>query len=262
MRIFLTVLFIISLGSCVKRPFVPVNVGREHGNPTTPWVVSHVPEKNRWALSRTDHHNFLQKIVCFDYVCRKMIGRRKALMAISFKKFQKQIRKNAKKGLYKKYTPTVKLKSDTIPQQADTVQIFKAPQPTAAKPITPLGEPILKADSLITLSELLFETNSHELKAEHFPALDSIGQFLKTYPTLEVIVSGHTDNTGNERHNIALSARRAETVAEYLIDKGAVYDQVTFEGFGSSRPISGNDSAASRSKNRRVEILIRNPIKK
>ena len=73
MRI-LVAFFIISFlfTSCVKRPFVPVNVGREHGNPTTPWIVSHVPEKNRWALSRTDHHNFLQKIVCFNYVFPKL----------------------------------------------------------------------------------------------------------------------------------------------------------------------------------------------
>ncbi len=216
MRIFFLVLLIISFASCVKHPFVPVNVGREHGNPTTPWVVSHVPEKNRWALSRTDHHNFLQKIVCFDYVCRKMIGRRKALMAISFKKFQKQIRKNVKKGLYKKYTPAIK------PIKSDTIQLSKEPERISEKePIsTPVSDLVLKADSLITLSELLFETNSHELKVEHFPALNSIGQFLVTHPILEVIVSGHTDNIGNERHNIVLSARRAETVAEYLIDRG------------------------------------------
>ena len=238
---------------------MPVNVGREHGNPTTPWIVSHVPEKNRWALSRTDHHNFLQKIVCFNYVCRKMIGRRKALMAISFKKFQKRIRKNAKKGLYKKSTPSPSLKNI----ERDTIQRQKEAEPIVAKENTlPDEVPILKADSLIVLSEILFETNSHTLKAEHYSALDSISKFLRVHPTLETAVSGHTDNTGNERHNVALSARRAEAVAEYLIDKGAVYDRVSFEGFGSSQPIAGNESEEGRTKNRRVEILIRNPIKK
>src|SRR5258708_18685658 len=89
------------LSSCVTRPFVPVNVGREYGNPTTPWVVSHLPEKNEWALARTKPHNVFQRILCFSYPCRKMIGRRKALHAISFKKFQKELQKNAKKGVYK-----------------------------------------------------------------------------------------------------------------------------------------------------------------
>ena len=186
-----------------------------------------------------------------------MIGRRKALMAISFEKFQKRIRKNAKQGLYKK-PPTIKpIKPDTALIQKESERI--ADNETIA---SSLIAPILKVDSLITLNELLFETNSHTLIIEHFSALDSIGKFLMDHPTLEVTVSGHTDNIGNERHNVALSSRRAETVAEYLIDKGALYDRVTFEGFGSSQPIAGNETQEGRSKNRRVEILIRNPVKK
>jgi outer membrane protein OmpA-like peptidoglycan-associated protein len=243
--------------SCVKRPFVPVNVGREHGNPTTPWVVSHLPEKNQWALSRTKPHNIFQRILCFDYPCRKMIGRRKALMAISFKEFQKRIRKNAKKEVYKKAPPSIKpIRPDTIPMPRESERIVEK------EAVSAVVVPILQADSLIVLGDLLFEINSHTLKAEHFSALDSIGKFLLAHPTLEVSVSGHTDSTGNERHNVALSARRAEAVAEYLIDKGAPFDRVSFEGFGSSQPIVGNETEQGRSKNRRVEILIRNPTKK
>ncbi len=178
-------------------------------------------------------------------------------MAISFEKFQKQIRKNAKKGLYKKATPSIKH------VKTDTILLGNEPEQIATKePIHSSEAPILKADSLIILNEFLFETNSHELKVEHFSALDSIGKFLQAHPTLEVLVSGHTDNIGNERHNVTLSARRAETVSEYLIDKGALYDRVTFEGFGSSKPIAGNETEEGRRKNRRVEILIRNPVKK
>ncbi len=178
-------------------------------------------------------------------------------MAISFEKFQKRIRKNAKKGLYKK-PPTIK------PIKPDTALIRKESERITNNETIPssLVAPILKVDSLITLNELLFELNSHTLIMEHFSALDSIGKFLLDHPTLEVKVSGHTDNIGNERHNVVLSARRAETVAEYLIDKGAMYDKVTFEGLGSSQPIAGNETQEGRSKNRRVEILIRNPVKK
>jgi len=46
------------LSSCVTRPFVPVNVGREYGNPTTPWVVSHLPEKNKWHWHEQSHTTF------------------------------------------------------------------------------------------------------------------------------------------------------------------------------------------------------------
>jgi len=249
---------IVFLSSCVQRPFSPVNVGREYGNPTTPWVVSHAVEKNKWALARTKPHNVFQRILCFSYPCRKMIGRRKALHAISFKKFQKEIQKNARRGAYKhlnRQTPDVqKVKPDTIlllPK--DTTHITKT-----KKVIAPIA-PILKADSLVTLGEFLFETDSYKLRLEHFSELDLLSKFLRAHPTLEVNVSGHTDNTGSENHNLNLSTLRAEIVSEYLVSKGVPYKKVIYEGFGSSRPVAGNDTPEGRGKNRRVEILIQNP---
>lgn len=107
-----------------------------------------------------------------------------------------------------------------------------------------------------------FEVNSYALKGEHYSQLDSISKFLLAHPSLEVSVSGHTDNTGNERHNVALSTRRAEVVAEYLISKGTHDERIIYEGLGSSQPLRGNDTKEGRSKNRRVEILMRNPQKK
>jgi outer membrane protein OmpA-like peptidoglycan-associated protein len=250
-----------ALTSCVKRPFVPVSEGREYGNPKTPLLVSHLPESNHWALARTRHHNFFQKIICFNYPCRKMIGRRKVLKAISFKDFRKRIRKNAKKGVYKKsvpITPVPRQQRDTIRKLVpplDTTRIVTIKEPSVAPPL-------LKADSLITLGEFLFATNSFKLKEEHYSQLDLLSKFLLARPTLEVSISGHTDNVGNERHNVTLSMKRAESVAQYLINQGISDGQVIFEGFGSSQPVSDNDTPEGRSKNRRVEILIRNPSKK
>ena len=258
-KIFLALSFSVLLcGACVRGAFSPVNVGREYGNPTLPWMVSHLPKDNQWVMTRTGSHSFLRQILCFDYGCRKMIGRRKALKAISFEDFKKRIRKNAKKGMYKYPAPVIQeTKPDTLTVK---IESGKIPMPVIVPERS--QAPILKADSLIILSELLFETNSYKLRGEHFAALDSLGKFLQAHPTLEVSVSGHTDNTGTERHNVTLSTKRAEVVSDYLVDKGAVFDRVSFEGFGSSRPIMGNDTEAGRSKNRRVEILIQNPVKK
>jgi len=174
--------------------------------------------------------------------------------AISFKKFQKKIRKNAKKGLYKRYP------ADTTRKKP----VKKKPVPKVIKPDTTLlavkqpelSAPILQADSLIVLNEFLFETNSSTLKSEQFSALDSLMDFLIEHPTLTVKISGHTDNTGNESHNKNLSTRRAEVVAEYLIGNGVAVNRITFQGFGSSKPLAPNDTAKNRSKNRRVELLI------
>jgi outer membrane protein OmpA-like peptidoglycan-associated protein len=186
-----------------------------------------------------------------------MIGRRKVLKAISFDRLKKKIRKNAKKGAYKKYQRSDnKFIKDTIVVPDKKIEILD----TVIAPL--VAAPILKADSLITLNEFLFEIDSYKLKVEQLEELDSIAKFLKSHPTLEVNISGHTDNTGSERHNISLSTRRAEVVAEYLIDKGAVYDRVTYRGYGSSQPIDNNETEKGRRKNRRVEILISNPIEK
>lgn len=258
-RLFAFVLTLI-LYSCVHRPFVPVNVGREYGNPTTPYVVTHLVEKNKWALARTRPHNILQQILCFHYPCRKMIGRRKTLQAISMKAFKKRIAKNAKNGAYQHLYPSVpvskKPKRDTvlIPKN-DSIRIArKKPEPIVASVV-------LKSDSLITLTDVLFETNSYKLKSEHFAQLDDVSQFLSAHPTVELSVFGHTDNVGDEKHNVTLSAKRAESVAQYLINKGIDDERIFFEGFGSARPVSENDTPQGRSKNRRVEILLRNPKK-
>ena len=255
--LFILILTVILCGSCVRGAFSPVNVGREYGNEKLPWMVSHLPKDNQWILNRTSEHSFLRQCLCFNYACRKMAGRRKAMRAISFEDFKKRIRKNAKKGVYEK-TPSV-----VRPVKPDTIPVRKEPEKIAAvEPAIASETPILKADSLIILNELLFETNSYKLKGEHFSALDSIGAFLKAHPTLEVSVSGHTDSLGTERHNVTLSTNRAEVVAEYLVSKGASFDRISFEGFGSSKPIMDNTTEKGRSKNRRVEILIRNPKKK
>jgi outer membrane protein OmpA-like peptidoglycan-associated protein len=232
-------------------------VGREYGNPTTPMVVTHLLERNKWALARTRPHNIFQQILCFHYPCRKMIGRRKTLQAISMKAFKKRIEKNAKKGAYKHlYLSVPAKKHDTLTVKKDTARIVKS------KPNTIVAPFLLKADSLITLSDVLFETNSYKLKTQHFSQLDDLSKFLLARPTLELSVLGHTDNVGDERHNVTLSAKRAEAVAQYLINKGVDDERIFFEGLGSSKPISGNETAEGRSKNRRVEILIQNPTKK
>jgi outer membrane protein OmpA-like peptidoglycan-associated protein len=116
---------------------------------------------------------------------------------------------------------------------------------------------VIKADSLIVLgAELLFETNKSTLRSEHFVALNSIVDYLILHPERSVKISGHTDNTGSEQHNLTLSRRRADVVAEYLISNGVDISRVETFGFGSAKPMAANNADAGRKKNRRVELLI------
>jgi outer membrane protein OmpA-like peptidoglycan-associated protein len=250
--------FLLLTGCGSPKPFLPQNVGREYGNPKLPLVVSHLPEKNQWTLSRVKHrHHIFNKTLCFNYICRRMIGRSKVLLTTSKKEFIKVIKRNAERGFFDNIKPAVPAQkpvgTDSIQAPADTVTVAPAPGAPAPEAL------ILKADSLITLNEFLFETNSYKLRKEHLRELDVLSTYLLAHPTLFVDISGHTDNTGDERHNVTLSARRAESVAEYLVSKGVDYDQVVFKGLGSALPVASNDSADGRGKNRRVEILIRNP---
>jgi len=236
---------------CKRGVIHPVNVGREYGDPV-PLMVSHIGEGSP--------HYILQNIVCFDYLCRTRAGKQKAMRRISFKDFKKRIEKNAKKGKYKNLTmPTPKpAKKDSVkaPVRKDTVTIAPVVAPPLVTTEIP-SAPVLKADSLIVLSDLLFELNSAHLRDEHVAALESLGSWLNAHPTVRVMVTGHTDSTGTERHNVGLSTRRAQAVSDYLVKSGADFDKITFEGFGSSRPIATNRNEAGRKRNRRVEVLLK-----
>jgi len=71
-------------------------------------------------------------------------------------------------------------------------------------------------------------------------------------------VVGHADSTGNDQINDPLSARRAEAVKSYLVQRhGIDGDRIATEGRGSREPIASNDTADGRAENRRAEVIIR-----
>jgi len=218
-----------------------------------PWMVSHIPARNQVILTKhsTPRHHFFNRILCFKQGCRLKIGRLKSLKPVTFETFKKRIAKNARRGEYnykrdstgksiqKPLKPVIKKDSVVVKQN---------------EPIVSPG--VLKQDSLITLSDVLFEINSATLKSEHFTDLESVVKFMIENPSRTIKISGHTDNTGSIAHNRNLSYKRAEVVAEYLIDNGVDIERVSFEGLGSLKPIEPNTTSDGRKKNRRVELLI------
>ena len=104
------------------------------------------------------------------------------------------------------------------------------------------------------LRNILFDFSKATLKPSSFPELDKVVAAMKANPSLKAKVSGHTDNIGNKSFNITLSQNRAASVAAYLKSKGINPNALITEGFGSAKPVAGNDSDAGRALNRRVEI--------
>jgi OOP family OmpA-OmpF porin len=115
---------------------------------------------------------------------------------------------------------------------------------------------VMKAGQTITLQDILFEVESTELARQAHQGLAPLLSFLKGNPTSEILISGHTDNTGDEDFNQRLSLGRAMAVKTYLVSQGTEPKRIKTQGLGSTLPIVSNTTREMRSKNRRVEILI------
>lgn len=110
--------------------------------------------------------------------------------------------------------------------------------------------------SITHLYNIFFETNAYAILPASEPELITLVKFLEQNPNLKIEIQGHTDNVGAEKYNLDLSAKRASSVADYLINKGIDKVRLTTEGYGFSVPIASNETAEGRAQNRRTTILI------
>jgi outer membrane protein OmpA-like peptidoglycan-associated protein len=106
-------------------------------------------------------------------------------------------------------------------------------------------------------SDLSFAVGRADLNPSLRPVLDQFAKGLDS--TVQVRIVGHTDSTGSDAINDPLSLERARTVRNYLEDRGVPSSRLMIEGRGSRQPVAENTTDAGRSKNRRVEIFLREP---
>jgi outer membrane protein OmpA-like peptidoglycan-associated protein len=109
---------------------------------------------------------------------------------------------------------------------------------------------------VITLGDVLFDTNQAQLKPGGMRNVQKLADFFKQYPQRKVMIEGFTDSTGSKGRNQELSDKRADSVRTALVGMGIGADRITSRGYGDSYPVAGNDSAAGRQLNRRVEIIV------
>lgn len=137
-------------------------------------------------------------------------------------------------------------KDDDCPDVAGTVANNGCPEPTA-EVVSELNE---------YSNTILFDLDKATIRKESEDALNSIADIMKEYPNTVFHIEGHTDSTGSENYNLKLSKERAASVREYLVKAGIPSNRLTSEGYGESRPIATNKTAAGRQENRRVEISL------
>lgn len=122
--------------------------------------------------------------------------------------------------------------------------------------LAPIELTTIAPNVTIVMNNVFFDFDKSFLKAESGPELDRVAAMLNDKGTMEIEISGHTDNVGPEKYNMSLSERRAKTVLEYFVKKGIARERMKVLFFGETKPIDTNDTEEGKEKNRRVEFKI------
>lgn len=109
---------------------------------------------------------------------------------------------------------------------------------------------------LVTLGDVLFESGQADLLPTAEPRLDDLAAFLRENPDRKLLVEGYTDAVGNDRYNMDLSQRRADSVRRALVLRGVDPARINTRGYGENFAIADNESPEGRALNRRVEVMI------
>ena len=104
-----------------------------------------------------------------------------------------------------------------------------------------------------------FETGKALIKNESISVMGDIVEILNEYPTVKFTVEGHTDKVGSAKTNQRISEERANSVRDFLIDKGITSDRLTAIGYGEDKPIATNNTRSGRNQNNRMEINVLTP---
>lgn len=105
-------------------------------------------------------------------------------------------------------------------------------------------------------SGVYFATDKYNINAKSEETLKKLAAIFREYPQTNILVEGHTDNTGSDSYNLTLSKNRAQAVTGYLVESGIDRGRFTTKWYGESQPKYDNTTAEGRAQNRRVELAI------
>lgn len=105
-------------------------------------------------------------------------------------------------------------------------------------------------------SGVFFDTEKYNINAQSANSLDKLANIFKEYPNSEILIEGHTDSTGADAYNLTLSKNRAQSVTDYLRNKGVASNRMETKWYGEEQPKYDNSTVEGRAKNRRVELAI------
>jgi len=151
---------------------------------------------------------------------------------------------------------TVQTSGGTTPEQPPP----PPPEPEAKKEEPPPEEPKqefkMEGNKLLLPGAIVYKTGSAELDPVSEPVLATVKQYLdaKTKVTL-LRIEGHTDDVGDDKSNLELSAKRSQTVAKWLVGKGVDCKRLLPVGFGETKPVADNKTPEGKAQNRRTDFI-------
>lgn len=148
---------------------------------------------------------------------------------------------NVNRSQYLPYSESFWMQESTNPGQPYHMDV----------PLTPV-----EVGSPTVLKNVYFDVDKWDLKPASTAELDRMVAWLKANPNVHGEIGGHTDNTGDKKHNQELSQKRAKSVYDYLVAHGVDGTRLTYKGYGDAVPLVPNDSPENRQQNRRTEFKI------
>jgi OOP family OmpA-OmpF porin len=106
------------------------------------------------------------------------------------------------------------------------------------------------------LEDCNFDNGKATLQETAYLVLDELVAYMKRKDDDRIELGGHTDNVGSPASNMKLSLDRANTVRDYLVEKGINPARIITKGYGHTKPLTENKTAAGRAENRRTEVTI------
>ncbi|WP_277373916.1 OmpA family protein [Pseudomonas sp. AA-38] len=110
---------------------------------------------------------------------------------------------------------------------------------------------------LVMPGNITFATDSAQISSSFYQPLNNLANSFRQYNQNSIEIVGYTDSTGSRSHNMDLSQRRAQSVADYLLAQGVDSSRLSTRGMGPDIPIASNDTPDGRAQNRRVEVTLR-----
>jgi peptidoglycan-associated lipoprotein len=148
--------------------------------------------------------------------------------------------------------PTAKPPSSEVPVTRPPANngVTSTPLPSGAVPGS-------AQDFVVNVGDtVLFDFDMYEIRSDAQPILDSQAAWLRRYPQVRVRIEGNTDELGTAEYNLALGARRASAVRDYLVSRGVTSDRIATMSYGKERPVDPGSSDEAHARNRNAKTAI------